>query len=157
ERWAYDPKIEMTWAYGDGLINRGVAAGRAGTLPEKSRRIFETTLDARLIALDASTGKPCEDFGENGQVSLRNVPRYLRGQYHMTSPPTVIDDVVVVGSAIDDNSRVDMPSGVVRAFDVRTGALRWSWEPIPPNGSVSSTKDEKIWRTGAANAWSIMA
>ena len=161
ERWAYDPGIELTWAYGDGLINRGVAAwsdvssGAPGG--RKRLRIFEATLDARLFALDATTGKPCADFGEKGQVSLRNVPRYVRGQYHMTSPPMVIDDVVVVGSAIDDNGRVDMPSGVVRAFDVRTGALRWSWEPIPPNASVPSAKDSKLWRTGAANSWSIMA
>jgi quinoprotein glucose dehydrogenase len=67
----------------------------------------------------------------------------------MTSPPAVIDDLVVVGSSIDDNTRVDMPSGVVRAFDARTGKLRWSWDPIPP----SPTPDRK---TGAANAWSVM-
>jgi quinoprotein glucose dehydrogenase len=56
---------------------------------------------------------------------------HLRGWYHMTSPPVTIDDMVIVGSAIDDNTRVDMPSGVVRAFDARTGALRWSWDLIP--------------------------
>jgi quinoprotein glucose dehydrogenase len=159
QRWAYDPKIELTWEYGDGLINRGVAVWPADSKTSGgrgNRRLFEASLDARLIALDAATGKPCEDFGQSGQVSLRNVPRYVRGQYHMTSPPTVIDDVVVVGSAIDDNSRVDMPSGVVRAYDVRTGTLRWSWEPIPDNASDSS-KGSKTWRTGAANAWSIMA
>ena len=77
----------------------------------------------------------------------------------MTSPPAVIDDVVVVGSAIDDNSRVDMPSGVVRAFDARTGALRWSWDPLPPNDAESSARraSRKDWRTGAGNAWSVMA
>ncbi|HVV71022.1 MAG TPA: PQQ-binding-like beta-propeller repeat protein, partial [Verrucomicrobiae bacterium] len=94
------------------------------------------------------------DFGDHGQVSLRKVERYSRGQYHMTSPPAVIDDVVVVGSAIDDNGRADMPSGVVRAFDVHSGALRWSWEPMPPNSSRSG---KSPWWTGAANAWSIMA
>ena len=60
-------------------------------------------------------------FGDGGEVSLRHVARYIPGQYHMTSPPAVIDDIVVVGSSIDDNSRVDMPSGVVRAFDARSG------------------------------------
>jgi quinoprotein glucose dehydrogenase len=164
QRWAYDPKTELAWNYGDGLINRGVATWvdsskrdtKAGT-PGR-RRIFEATVDARLIAVDAASGKPCADFGENGQVSLRNVPRYIRGQYHMTSPPAVIDDLVIVGSAIDDNSKVDMPSGVVRAFDARSGALRWSWDPIPPNGSSGAADgSEKTWRTGAGNAWSIMA
>ena len=125
QRWAYDPHIARgsdAW-YGDGLINRGVAvwSGNTGiTGHDCSMRIFESTLDARLVAVDAATGKPCSDFGTNGEVSLRDVPRYHIGDYHMTSAPTVIDDVVVVGSAIDDNDSVDMPDGVVRAFDVRT-------------------------------------
>jgi quinoprotein glucose dehydrogenase len=166
QRWAYDPFVDQTGDYGDGLINRGVStwldsARHAGE--GCHRRIFEATLDARLIALDAASGAPCADFGQNGQVSLRNVPRYVEGWYHMTSPPAVIDDLVVVGSAIDDNARTEMPSGVVRAFDARTGALRWSWDPIPPNApensqsGASSDAGKKEWRTGAANAWSIMA
>jgi quinoprotein glucose dehydrogenase len=159
-RWAFDPQIDQTLEYGDGLVNRGVAAwldpSRSNAQPCR-RRIFESTLDARLIALDAATGKPCADFGENGQVSLRSVPGYLPGRYHMTSPPAAIDDMVVVGSAIDDNQRVDMPAGVVRAFDARTGALRWSWDPIPRNAPTPETAAPlKNWRTGAANAWSIM-
>jgi len=154
QRWTYDPFVDPTGDYGDGLINRGVSTWldpqRAAGQP-CHRRIFEATLDARLIALDALTGAPCADFGQSGQVSLRNVPRYVGGWYHMTSPPAVIDDLVVVGSAIDDNARVEMPSGVVRAFDARTGVLRWSWDPIPPH-----PPDSKTWRTGAGNAWSIM-
>jgi glucose dehydrogenase len=162
-QWAYDPKIDPTWDYGDALVNRGVAtwldaapAGMSGRACH--RRIYEATLDARLIALDAGTGAPCADFGENGEVSLRNVPRYMPGRYHMTSPPVVIDDLVVVGSAINDNNRVDMPSGVVRAFDARTGALRWSWHPIEENSAspADSKKIAKTWETGAGNAWSIM-
>ncbi|MGA8100679.1 MAG: pyrroloquinoline quinone-dependent dehydrogenase [Candidatus Acidiferrales bacterium] len=160
QRWVYDPMIELAGEYGDGLINRGVATW-LDRAPAKGkpcrRRIFETTIDARLIALDGATGEPCLAFGNRGQISLRDVARYIPGQYHMTSPPAVIDDVVVVGSAIDDNSRVDMPSGVVRAFDARTGALRWKWEPIPPNDAASPTQGAaKKWRTGAGNAWSVM-
>src|ERR1700736_4952083 len=75
----------------------------------------------------------------------------------MTSPPAVADDVVIVGSAIDDGSRVDMPGGVVRAFDARSGVLRWKWDPIPPNApNATATDSAKTWRSGAANAWSIM-
>ena len=159
--WAYDPKIGTSQDYGDGLINRGVATwleparetrNGARATSKRQRRIFEATLDARLIALDAENGKPCADFGAGGEVSLREVARYMPGQYHMTSPPAVVDDLVIVGSAINDNSKVDMSSGVVRAFDARTGALRWSWEPIPPNSASSAS----MWKTGAANAWSIM-
>src|SRR5207249_8406018 len=105
--------------YGDALVNRGVATwldaariAQAGGACR--RRIYEASLDARLIALDAATGIPCSDFGDKGEVSLRDVPLYMPGRYHMTSPPAVIDDLVVVGSAINDNNRVDMPSGVVR-------------------------------------------
>lgn len=162
QRWAFDPMIDTVEPYGDGLINRGVATWldpqRANGKP-CHRRIFEATLDARLIALDAADGGPCLDFGNRGQVSLRDVARYIPAQYHMTSPPAVIDDIVVVGSAIDDNSRVDMPSGVVRAFDARTGALRWKWEPIPPNDPADAASPPiqgKTWRTGAGNAWSII-
>jgi quinoprotein glucose dehydrogenase len=165
QRWAYDPEIDRSLNYGDGLINRGVATwldeSRAGK-QSCARRIFEATLDARLIALDAVTGKPCDDFGDKGQVLLGDVPGYqssglgehARGWYHMTSPPVVVDGLVIVGSAIDDNNRVDMPSGVVRAYDARTGVLCWSWDPIPRNAPTQGTSNK--WKTGAANAWSIM-
>jgi quinoprotein glucose dehydrogenase len=166
QRWAYDPKIELDGDYGDGLVNRGVAAwldsARASGQP-CHRRIFESTQDARLIAIDAATGSPCADFGKSGQVSLRDVPRYEAGWYHMTSPPAVIQDLVIVGSAIDDNHRVDMARGVVRAYDARTGALRWSWDPLPPNppaagaGAEAAAGKARPFRSGAGNAWSIMA
>jgi quinoprotein glucose dehydrogenase len=171
QRWAYDPEIDRSLDYGDGLINRGVATWLDSTQPAKQpcgRRIFEATLDARLIALDSTTGKPCAEFGDKGQVNLRDVPGYTSrglgehplGWYHMTSPPAIIDDLVVVGSAIDDNNRIDMPLGVVRAYDARTGALRWSWDPIPRNAPANGDSASKIasgkWASGAANAWSIM-
>ena len=152
--------IDLAASYGDGLINRGVATWLDATRAKGKRcrrQIFEATLDARLIALDGATGDPCLDFGNRGQISLRGIARYIPAEYHMTSPPLVIDDLVVVGSAIDDNARVDMPSGVVRAFDARTGALRWKWEPLPPNDADSAAPSTgTVWRTGAGNAWSVM-
>ncbi len=160
QRWAYDPKIDQGLDYGDGLVNRGVSTWLDPSRPAGKachRRLFEATQDARLVSIDAATGTPCADFGKDGQVSLRDVPGYTAGWYHMTSPPAIIDDLVIVGSAIDDNHRVDMPAGVVRAFDARTGALRWSWDPIPPNTqSTEKTAAVKNWKSGAANAWSIM-
>jgi quinoprotein glucose dehydrogenase len=170
QRWAFDPKIDQTWQSGDGLINRGVATWLDAAAPQLNkdkdenvtaaqtchRRIFEATIDARLVAVDAATGKACADFGNGGEVSLRDVEGFRAGRYHITSPPAVVDDVVVTGSAIDDNSRSDMPSGVVRAFNVRTGKLRWSWDPIPPNTSGPTTSENARWKSGAANAWSIM-
>jgi quinoprotein glucose dehydrogenase len=86
------------------------------------------------------------------------VLQYHPGWYHMTSPPATIDDLVVVGSAIDDNHRVDMARGVVRAYDARTGALRWSWDPLPANPTAAAAEGQgPSWRSGAGNAWSIIA
>jgi quinoprotein glucose dehydrogenase len=160
QRWAYDPKTDLDLDYGDGLVNRGAATWFDSTRPRDGacrRRIFEATQDARLLAIDAASGTPCSDFGKAGQVTLTDVASYHPGWYHMTSPPAVIDDLVIVGSAIDDNHSVNMARGVVRAFDARSGALRWSWDPIPPNPSGPAKKGAGLWRSGAANAWSIMA
>jgi quinoprotein glucose dehydrogenase len=152
--WSYDPKIDKTLSYGDGLINRGLAAWRDPRAAATGCRVslFEATLDARLVAVNAMSGAPCAAFGRHGQVDLTVVRNYRAGWYHMTSPPIVVDGVVVVGSAIDDNTMAEMPDGVVRGFDARTGKLLWSWEPlIRPTGVASSA-----WRTGAGNAWSIL-
>lgn len=153
--WAYDPKIDKTPPYGDGLINRGLASWHDAT-PGTHRcalRLFEATLDARLVALDGATGSPCRDFGKGGEVDLHEVANYRVGWYHMTCPSIVLDGVVVVGSAIDDNARAEMPDGVVRGYDARTGKLMWKWGPlVRPTGVAPSA-----WRTGAGNAWSILS
>jgi quinoprotein glucose dehydrogenase len=164
ERWNYDPRIDLWIPYGDDLVSRGVSSWRdsraRGDGPCRLR-IFLATNDARLIALDAATGRPCLDFGTNGQVELgRDVGFAYLGEYHATSPPAVVGDVIVVGSAISDNQRVDAPRGVVRAFDARTGARRWSWDPVPrdPRDPARRTwGDDGATRTGAANAWSILS
>ncbi|HEV2594595.1 MAG TPA: pyrroloquinoline quinone-dependent dehydrogenase [Sphingomicrobium sp.] len=152
--WSFDPKIDRTQAYGDGFINRGVAVFR---LPHSkdacALRLFEATLDARLIAVDGVTGRACGGFGTDGAVDLRAVGNYREGWYHMTSPPIVMDGVVVVGSAIDDNARAEMPAGVVRGYSAVTGKLLWKWDPLRVPKGVSPAH----WRTGAGNAWSIIS
>jgi quinoprotein glucose dehydrogenase len=152
--WAFDPKINRSQEYGDGYINRGLAAWRDPDHPgrrECAVRLYEATLDARLLALDAGSGAPCADFGANGMVDLTDVPHYRAGSYHLTSPPVVLDGVVVVGSSINDNESVEMPAGLVRGFDARTGKLLWKWEPLQRPADVPQ------WRAGAANAWSIFS
>ncbi len=148
ERWAYDPKIDRALPYGDGYVSRGVATWIDSKAHQ--RRIFIATLDGRLIALNAANGKTFPGFGRGGQVDLKEgIARIAEagpGAYHMTSPPAVIGNLVVVGSSINDNARSDMPSGTVRAYDARTGQLKWSWDPIP-----------KELPSGAANAWSILS
>ena len=161
EKWTYDPAVALNRGYSE-LTSRGVSAWPAVNDKRKaSRRIFVATIDARLIALDAATGKTISDFGDNGQVDLsKDVRMVERGNYQVTSPPAIIGNLVVVGSAIGDNRGVELERGVVRAFDAVTGRLRWSWDPIP-----NDEKDpaRKTWagmsaaKTGAANAWSIIS
>ena len=145
--WRFDPRADLR-APPDGLVNRGVSLWVDADRAEGERcrkRIFVATIDARLIALDAATGAPCADFGERGHVDLARGIAHSgrRGEYAVTSAPAIVNDLVIVGSSIADNERVDSPSGVVRAFDARSGALRWKWDPIP--ATLAST--------GAANAW----
>jgi len=161
EKWTYDPQLKLDQSYSE-KTSRGVSAWPAPNDKRKvARRIFAGTLDARLIALDAATGKPCADFGENGQVDLtRDVRMVERGNYLVTSPPAVIGDAIVVGSAVGDNRGVELERGVVRAYDARTGKQLWSWDPIPKNASDPARKTwegESADRTGAANAWSIIS
>jgi len=155
ERWTYDPKVDRSRGYSE-VTSRGVAAWTDTKIAAGAPcqlRIFEGTIDARLIAVDGKTGQACGDFGAGGVVDLtRGVvfgPEF-RGDYQVTSAPTVVGDVVITGSSIGDNGAVDMPRGVVRAYDARTGALRWTWDPIPWAG-------KQLVRTGAANAWSTFS
>jgi quinoprotein glucose dehydrogenase len=161
ERWSYDAHIAKDAGYGD-YANRGVSTWKS---TDGKRRIYIATIDAHLIALDAVTGKPCFDFGDNGivnlRIGLRIIPHLGRyADYEETSPPAVIGSLIIVGSAIADNNNTNQPSGEVRAFDAVTGKMKWSWDPIPqdPHALGGNTwKNESASRTGAANAWSMIA
>lgn len=151
--WDFDPKLELPYGASE-VSSRGVTAWhdpKAKAGQPCALRIFFGTLDARLISLDGTTGKPCADFGDNGEVDLANGVK-LRdpGDYQVTSAPAVIGDVVITGSSIGDNRAVTLERGIVRAFDARTGKLRWTWDPIPWALKTSP-------RTGAGNAWSTIS
>jgi quinoprotein glucose dehydrogenase len=149
-RWKFNGPVRFGYDdYGD-FANRGVAAWTGGKSGDRcGHRIFVATVNARLIALDARTGNPCEDFGAHGTIDLtaglKHRPAY-DWEYGVTSPPTVVGNLVIVGSSVADNHRTDAPDGVVRAFDARTGALRWSFNPLPA-----------ALNAGAANAWSVFS
>jgi quinoprotein glucose dehydrogenase len=157
QRWAYDAKVPRDAGYGD-FASRGVSMWQRG----RERRIFVATIDARLIALDASTGRPVETFGKAGTVDLRQGLRIAPAgfaDYQVTSPAAVIGTTIVVGSAIQDGATVTEPSGEVRAFDAITGALKWRWDPIPQEVSATGADtwtSESRTRTGAANVWSVI-
>ncbi len=154
EIWKYDARVDAAVRFGD-FTNRGVSAWRD--------RIYLATTDARLIALDSRTGVPVHEFGDSGTVNLRTGLRnspFEFAEYEVTSPPAIINDLVVIGSAVADNNRTDAATGEVRAYDARTGALRWSWDPVPQDAAdpaYASWEGPNAHRTGAANAWSVIA
>jgi quinoprotein glucose dehydrogenase len=151
--WEHDVKLDRSRNYSE-VTSRGVSAWRDPMSASGAAcrlRIFMGTLDARLVALDGETGTPCGGFGVNGQVDLtRGVDLRDLGQYQVTSAPAIAGDLVIVGSSIGDNRAVDVERGIVRAFDARSGALRWSWDPIPWASHTTP-------RTGAGNAWSTLS
>ena len=154
EKWVFDPKVDLRLKYSE-VTCRGVATwvGPNG----KGRRIFVATIDGRLIALDAATGRPCEDFGKSGEVDLkRGIDHVVPGHYQATSPPAVLGELVIVGSSLADNVTVNAPRGVVRAYDAVSGALQWFFDPIPrrpDEDGFDTWRGDRAHETGGANVW----
>ena len=177
EIWRFDPKISTEgaanfkgWAH---MTCRGVsyhddAAYASEQSPTGSaspaaapnacpKRIFVPTADTRLIALNADTGKMCEDFGDKGQVDLRaNIGSFAPGGYYSTSPPAVTKNLVVIGGHVTDNVSTDEPSGVIRAFDVHTGKLVWNWDSGNPD-DTTPLAEGKTYTRNSPNMWSMFS
>jgi quinoprotein glucose dehydrogenase len=163
ERWRFDPEVPAVGRYANQLVCRGVATWRDAAAPAGApcrRRILTATNDARLFAIDAASGARCADFGSGGAVDLNAAAgeQRWRGEYQVTSPPAIVGDLVVVGSAVSDNQRKNAPSGVVRAFDVRSGALRWARD-LAPEGLVRTRENTSAegYALGTPNAWAPFA
>ena len=156
ERWRFDPEVDVSQIYVQAC--RGVSywvdeeASRGALCRE---RVISGTLDARLIALDAKTGIPCPEFGDVGKIDLaEGIGERQPGEYGVTSPPAIVDGVLVTGSMVLDNRRTDSPGGVVRGYDARTGALRWAWDPVAPN-TRPRVGGDVAYQRGTTNSWSI--
>lgn len=149
EEWAYDPGLPRILDPANGPICRGVAvwhdtAAAAGEAC--AARVFLGTNDSRLIALDLASGHPCAGFGSDGAIALAaGVKQLYPGQMQVDTPPALIGDTVVIGSAVDEMSQAAAPAGTVRAFDARTGAARWTFDPRPRGA------------TAGGNVWSPIA
>jgi quinoprotein glucose dehydrogenase len=148
QRWRYDPDVDRSHGYSE-VTSRGVSTWldpqrKKGDLC--ARRIIFGTLDARLISVDAGSGKVCDGFS---QIDLtHNLDGFKeKGDYQVTSPPAIVGDLVITGSSIGDGRRADSERGIVRAYHARTGKLVWSFDPLP-----ASLKN-----AGAGNAWSAIA
>ena len=167
-RWRHDSHSRRDLHYSDG-VSRGVSLWVDEASDKTAAchaRIYAPTLDGRLLSLDAATGKPCADFGEQGAVNLLNDVRsqFKEGdewrEYLVTSPPAILDGKVIVGSSIGDNRAVLEEFGSVRAFDARSGKLVWSWDPIPRDPSNPVFKEwsaERVAAASAANAWAPLS
>ena len=152
QRWRYDPRAQLERNYV--LTCRGVSYHEAATGEANAcrRRILTGTGDARLIALNADTGEPCSEFGDNGVVDLkRGLGHVEPGHYLVTSAPTIVSNLVVTGGQVLDRSS-DPPSGVVRAFDVTSGALVWNWDASRPE-QTAPLADGDLYTRASPNSW----
>jgi quinoprotein glucose dehydrogenase len=139
ERWRVDLEIRQDANYSE-FTSRGVT--------RRGDRLYVATIDARLVCLERDRGRRCDGFGKSGEVDLtvglRRPPEYA-GEYGVSTPPAIYRDLVIVGSFVADNSRARMASGEVRAFDASSGALRWTFHPLPADAAA-----------GGANTWSAI-
>ena len=125
--WSYDPHVKH------GRGGRGVSYWPGdGTIPP---RILLPTLDGRLIALNAKTGKPAAGFGDNGELNLRTgfADNYPEAEYSVTSPPAIYKNLAIFGPALQEGPSLG-PSGDPRAIDIRTGKLVWRFHVLPRPG-----------------------
>lgn len=163
EKWVFDPEIDSELEMPNQYICRGVAQWTdSQSAPEDDchHRILYTTVDLRLIALDAQTGLRCADFAENGEMRLaQDVEQQHHGELKLASPPTVVGDVVATGSMVLDNVRSNAPRGIVYGHSARTGIPMWQFDPIPQDEGPTDADwlGDSRHRTGAANMWSVMS
>jgi len=161
EKWSYDPGVTADYVpYTAGC--RGVtyfAKPGAVAGEQCAARIIEGTLDMRLIAVDATTGRPCTDFGNNGQVDFKPTlweGAFIPGSASITSPPVIVQGVVVTGHQVLDGQRRWAPSGAIHGVDAVTGELRFVWDMM----SLETTKEPangSHYTLGTPNSWTVAA
>ena len=162
--WVHDPQAYLGGAPTHFYNSRGVAYWSDGD----DARIFFGTNEAYLIALDAETGEPVADFGDEGRVDLmEDVPRAVRGATNhrgrnlmgVASPPIVARDVVVTPNIISDGAITqEAPPGWLKGIDARTGDVRWVFRTVPQGDDFGAdTWGNESWRySGNTNVWSML-
>jgi len=155
QRWRFDPKVDDKYIPYTAAC-RGVAyyeVPGAAVGAACARRIIEGTLDARLIAVDAATGRPCSEFGFGGQVDTsQGIGEHAPGMFSITSAPTIVRGVIVTGHQVLDGQKRDAPSAVIQGYDAVTGKLRWAWDMVRPDRTGAPPPGETYIR-GTPNMW----
>ncbi|MGO4114515.1 glucose/quinate/shikimate family membrane-bound PQQ-dependent dehydrogenase [Rhizobium ruizarguesonis] len=159
EKWKYDANSGMnpdrqhqTCRGVTYYADPAVAAGQPC-----AERVYLPTSDARLIALDAADGKVCTSFADQGVLHLETGMRYNpAGYYYSTSPPVAVAGKIIVGGAVNDNYSTEEQSGVIRAFDINTGALVWNWDSGNPDVTTPITGNQ-TYTTNSPNSWSVFS
>ena len=160
EKWIFDPEVDPA---GRPLKTcRGLSSWKDLNKNQSDvcyHRIVGVTMDVELFSIDGKTGKLCDDFGEKGIVNLRKgLGNHPDTYYWSSSPPAIIGDKLIVGGSVIDNLSINIPGGVVRAYDIRTGELIWYWDPIPPGKEAVLDDDgNHLYQRGTANVWSIIS
>jgi len=165
ERWRFDPRVSD-----DNIPYTAACRGVAyyelppastppdpqapiAPAPECRTRIIAGTLDGRLIAVDARTGRPCAGFGQGGAVDIKvGMGEVIASMVSITSPPTIVNGVVVTGHQVLDGQYRDAPSGVIKGFDAVTGDLRWAWDMARPDLTSYPAPGDTYTR-GTPNMW----
>jgi quinoprotein glucose dehydrogenase len=159
EKWKYDSNSGMN-PDRQHQTCRGVTyyadpAAPAGTAC--ATRVYLPTSDARLIALDAATGDVCTGFAQNGVLQLeQGMPYNPAGYYYSTSPPVITDGKIIIGGAVNDNYSTQSQSGVIRAFDVNSGALVWNWDSGNPD-VTTPLPEGQVYTVNSPNSWSVFS
>lgn len=144
QQWMFNPQINLRDNFSE-ITSRGVSCWPAqvpGKQNKPVQRIYVATIDGRLIALQAATGKMITSFGDSGTVDLK---KDLGQDVSATSPPAIINNLVITGSSLGDNWTKYYPRGTVRAYDAITGELKWGWDPIPRDST------DPAWNTWRGN------
>lgn len=159
EKWKYDSNSGMNpdrqhqtcrgvTYYADPVATSGTTC---------ATRVYLPTSDARLIALDAATGDVCTSFAQNGVLQLeQGMPYNPAGYYYSTSPPVITDGKIIIGGAVNDNYSTQSQSGVIRAFDVNTGALVWNWDSGNPD-VTTPLPEGQVYTVNSPNSWSVFS
>lgn len=157
EKWKFDPNVGLN-PDRQHQTCRGVSyyADPAATPGQPcAERVYLPTSDARLIALDAANGQICPSFGDKGTLHLeKGMPYDPAGYYYSTSPPVVAAGKIIVGGAVNDNYSIHEQSGVIRAFDINTGALIWNWDSGNPD-VTTPLPEGQTYTHNSPNSWSV--